>query len=163
MTDTIKRKHQRAYMECAYAFARCSDANRSKVGCIIVKDTRIISEGYNGLPAALDGPLEDENNVTRPEVRHAEENALKKLIRNHETSIGASMFITHAPCYKCSLDIVDAKIDAVFFAEFKTRFDGLRYLKNNRIRVYHLTEKSINRVDFNYIDDEENRQLMEKL
>lgn len=149
-----KPKHRKAYMECAEAFAKCSNANRSKVGCVIVKGSHIISEGYNGLPSPLSGSLEGEDGKTLPEVRHAEENAMKKLMRSHESCDGAEMYVTHAPCYFCSLDIVDAGIISVYFKEFKQKLDGVLYLIDNGVFVYHEDNDCLRRVTKDYIKEE---------
>jgi dCMP deaminase len=77
----MKEKHIKAFMETAKVFAECSTANRLHVGCIAVKDNKIISIGYNGTPNGWDNVCEDENNKTLPEVLHAESNMLMKLAR----------------------------------------------------------------------------------
>lgn len=82
----MKLKHMLAYMDCAHAFARCSVGTRLKVGTVVVKGNRIISCGYNALPEHLHGPLEDERNNTKPEVRHSEKNALMGLVRSSESN-----------------------------------------------------------------------------
>jgi len=134
----MKEKHKRAFMEAAFAFARSSVGERLKVGAVIVKDTTIIAHGYNGKPRALDGPLEDENNVTLPEVRHAEKNALMRLIRLNESAVGATMFLTHSPCFFCSIDIVDAGISKVYYCTSYRCSDGIEHLERNGVPVYQL-------------------------
>lgn len=131
----MKTKHKIAYMECAEAFAKCSVGKRLRVGSVIVKNNNIISTGYNALPKSIDGPLEDENNNTRVEVRHSEKNALTGLIRSSESAVGAVMFCTHACCKPCSIDIVDAGITH-FIYKHEYRFtDGLQYLIENGVKV----------------------------
>ena len=78
-------------MECAEAFAKCSVGERLKVGSVVVKNNRIISCGYNALPAHIDGLLEDEMGKTRPEVRHSEINAIMGLIRSSESAVGSTL------------------------------------------------------------------------
>ncbi|WYV99154.1 dCMP deaminase [Pseudomonas phage vB_PpuM-NoPa] len=131
----MKTKHIRAYMECAYAFARCSPATRLKVGAVLVKQNRIISCGYNALPEALDGPCEDETGKTRPEVRHAEENALRALVRSPESAVGATMFVTHWCCLQCAIDVVDAGVVSVYTANPYRSGEGIQYLKDNGVEV----------------------------
>lgn len=133
----MKAKHIRAYMKCAYAFAECSPAERLKVGAVLVKQNRIISCGYNALPEALDGPCEDENGKTRPEVRHAEENALRALVRTPESAVGATMFVTHWCCLQCAIDVVDAGVATVYVDSPYRSPDGLQYLKDNEVEVIH--------------------------
>lgn len=93
-----------AYMKTAKVFADCSVGVRLKVGTVIVKDNNIISVGYNALPAHIHGSLEDVNGKTKPEVRHSEKNALMALTKSNQSSIGATLFCTHAPCRYCSQD-----------------------------------------------------------
>lgn len=131
----MKSKHAKAYMECAEAFARCSVGERLKVGAVIVKNNRIISCGYNALPEHLDGPLEDENGTTKPQVRHAEKNALLGLVRSNESSVGATLFCTHACCEFCAIDVVDAGITAVYYqSDYRSR-EGLQYLIRHGVIV----------------------------
>lgn len=134
----MKHKHILAYMECAEAFAKCSVGERLKVGCIIVKGNNIISSGYNALPAHIDGPLEDENNVTRPEVRHAEKNALMHLTKTHESSMGSVMFCTHSCCKFCAIDIVDSGVREFYYREDYRDDSGLQYLLSNGVIVHKI-------------------------
>lgn len=122
-------------MECAQAFARCSVGERLKVGTVIVKGNRIISCGYNALPEHLHGPLETADNKTKREVRHSEKNALMGLVRSAESAVGAAMFCTHSPCYLCSVDIVDAGITELYFANFFRTNEGLKHLLSVGVMV----------------------------
>lgn len=124
----MKQKHKYAYMKCAEAFAECSVGERLKVGSVIVKNNRIISCGYNALPEHIDGPLEDENNTTRLEVRHSEKNALMGLIRSNESAVGATLFCTHACCKFCAIDIVDAGITKFVYKQDYRSDEGLKHL-----------------------------------
>lgn len=124
----MKEKHKLAYMRCAEAFAECSVGERLRVGSVIVKNNRIVSCGYNALPEHLDGPLEDENNTTRPEVRHSEKNALMGLIRSNESAVGATLFCTHACCKFCAIDIVDAGITKFVYKHDYRSDEGLKHL-----------------------------------
>ena len=134
----MKPKHKQAYMETAYVFARCSVGQRLKVGAVIVKDNRIVGCGYNALPAHLDGPLEDENNRTRQEVRHAEMNALIGIMKSNNSSVGTSLFCTHACCPKCAVEIVDAGVKEFYYAEEYRDSSGITYLKENGVSVARL-------------------------
>lgn len=131
----MKKKHANAYMECAEVFAKCSPATRLKVGSVIVKNNRIIGCGYNALPEHIDGPCEDVNGVTRPEVRHSEINALKGLIKSNESAIGSTMFCTHSCCKMCAIDIVDAGITKFVYKEEYRSDEGLKYLIANGVKV----------------------------
>lgn len=134
----MKHKHKLAYMECAEAFAKCSIGVRLKVGSVIVKNNRIISCGYNALPEHIDGPLEDEDGNTRPEVRHSEKNALMGLVKSSESAEGAALFCTHACCKFCAIDIVDSGITTVYYRNDYRSKDGIDYLEENGVKVHKL-------------------------
>jgi len=131
-------------MDTAKRFAELSHARRLHVGAIVVKDDRIISIGYNGMPAGWDNNCEDEicwpNGEirfleTKPEVLHAERNALDKLARGSEGGDGADMFITHSPCLECAKSILGAGIKRVWFGEQYRDDSGLTFLKKSGIIV----------------------------
>ncbi|ADD64991.1 putative CMP/dCMP deaminase, zinc-binding [Pseudomonas phage PAK_P1] len=136
----MKVKHIKAYMEAAEAFAKCSDSTRSKVGAVLVKRNRIISCGYNALPEHLNGPLEDETGVTKAEVRHAEENALRALIRSPESAQGATLFVTHSCCKNCAISVVEAGIKVVYYKHEYRLDEGLRHLRENDVLVIKYEE-----------------------
>ena len=91
--DKQKRFDQR-YLEMARIWAQNSYCERRKVGALVVKDGMIISDGYNGTPSGFENVCEDENNVTKPYVLHAEANAITKLARSSNNSEGATIYIT---------------------------------------------------------------------
>lgn len=135
----MKPMWMRAYMENAFSYSRCSEAVLLKVGCAIVKNDAVISCGINGTPAGFEtnvceilvnGELD-----TRPEVIHAEANALDKLCKSAETSVGASMFITHSPCFRCAVRIHNTGIKEVFYAVPFKKMDGVEYLRKRGIPV----------------------------
>lgn len=138
----MKPKHLKAYMECAESFAKCSVGQRLKVGSVIVKNNRIISCGYNALPAHIDGLLEDEMGKTRPEVRHSEINALMGLIKSSESAVGSTLFCTHSCCKQCAIDIVDAGVVKVYYKHDFRCDEGLKYLIANGVSVEKLNEES---------------------
>jgi dCMP deaminase len=131
----LKDKHKQMYMEIAEVLAKASNAERLKVGSVIVKNNRIVSCGYNALPEHLDGSLEDEHGNTRMEVRHSEKNALMGLIRSNESAIGATLFCTHACCKFCAIDIVDSGITKVIYKNDYRSDEGLKHLINAGILV----------------------------
>lgn len=122
-------------MEIAECLARASDGVRLKVGSVLVRDNNILSTGYNGLPAALSGPLEDGLGNTKPEVRHSEKNLLMNLTKTHESAVGATLFVTAAPCFLCSVDIVDAGIVSVVYRDEYRCTRGIEYLLSCGISV----------------------------
>ena len=134
----MKKKWVDAYMDTAYRFAQLSSAKRLQVGSIIVKDNRIISIGYNGMPSGWTNECEDENNITKPEVIHAEANAIIKLARDGESGKGATLFCTHAPCVHCAKLIYGAGITTVYYRDFYRDFDGLNFLNMAKVKVFRI-------------------------
>lgn len=151
----IKEKYLGTYLKTARLFAEHSSAVRMKVGAVIVKDDRIISIGYNGMPTGWDNNCEHEVVVavvdgvpqreikelkTRPEVIHAESNAIAKLAKSTESGDGASMFITCAPCIDCAKMIYQAGIKEVFYGHKYRSDDGIDFLHKCGITVRELNE-----------------------
>lgn len=136
----MKTRHAQAHMRTAYNYAQLSYAVRKQVGCVIIKDNNPISVGWNGMPSGEDNCCEDENNKTKPEVIHAEDNALRKLTRSHESASGAIAFVTLAPCLLCSVRLVDARIAKVYYVEtYPTSQTGIDYLIRHGVAVEQLT------------------------
>jgi len=142
----LKTKLKLAYMKTAETFAELSHARRLHVGAIVVKDDRIISIGYNGMPAGWDNNCEDvvqhsddtTSLKTKPEVLHAETNAIAKLAKSNESGLNASMFITHAPCLDCAKLIYQSGISTVFYRDAYRSEDGIQFLKASGIQIEHL-------------------------
>jgi dCMP deaminase len=159
----VKNKLKKAYMKTAETFAELSHARRLHVGAIVVKDDRIISIGYNGMPAGWDNNCEDriyanewsiDNNhwdyqeedgtvynlKTKPEVLHAETNAIAKLARSSDSGLGADMFITHAPCLDCAKLIYQSGIKRVWYGTQYRDSTGAEFLRKSGIEVEQLDE-----------------------
>lgn len=169
----MKEKFKQAYMDVAERFAELSHARRLHVGAIVVKDDRIISIGYNGMPAGWDNDCEDKEWMdgdaggwlspeeiqerwphveyneeseeeyrycwkTKPEVLHAETNAIAKLAKSTESGSGATMFITHSPCLDCAKLIYQSGIKKVYFREQYRDDVGLKFLEASGIHVEKL-------------------------
>lgn len=134
----MKSKHINAYMKCAEAFAECSNATRLKVGAIIVRDNNIISAGYNAQPTHVNDPCELSDGSTDPRVRHAEKNALMRLVRSGSSSLGSVLFCTHACCKFCAADVVDAGISKVYYRHTYRDDSGLKYLEENGVVVQQI-------------------------
>ena len=98
------------YIRMANIWAENSYCQRRKVGALIVKDKMIISDGYNGTPSGFENVCEDEHNLTKPYVLHAEANAITKIARSNNSSNGATMYVTASPCIECSKLIIQAGI-----------------------------------------------------
>jgi len=168
----MKEKLKQAYMKTAEIFAELSHARRLHVGAIVVKDDRIISIGYNGMPAGWDNNCENKEWMsdaggwlspdeiikrwphvefnqdaeteyryrltTKPEVLHAETNAIAKLAKSTESGVGATMFITHSPCLDCAKLIYQSGITSVFYKETYRTEDGINFLKKSNVNVEKL-------------------------
>jgi len=122
----------------ASVWAENSHCQRSKVGCLIVKDKRIISDGYNGTPAGFPNTCEDEHNKTLPIVLHAEANAILKLATSTNTSEGATLYITLSPCFDCAKLIIQAGIKKIVFSELYRNIESFELFKNANIEIKHL-------------------------
>ena len=144
----MKNKHIAAHMKSAFNYAECSTAEKLKVGCVLVKDDRIISIGYNGMPPGWSNTCEtlsffnEFNNqlpsqvlVTKPEVLHAEENAITKLARSTESGEGAIAFITHAPCLSCAKLLYSSGIIGVYYVHEYRDTAGIYFLNQCKIGV----------------------------
>ena len=140
----MKSKFVQLYSDIAQRVAELSSARRLQVGAIIVRDDRILSIGYNGMPAGWDNNCESEQAdgslKTRPEVLHAEMNALMKLARSHESGLGADLFITHSPCMECAKGIYQAGINRVYYGTQYRSNDGIQFLNQSNIEVIHTGE-----------------------
>lgn len=151
----MKPKFIEAYMDVAERFAQLSSAQRLQVGAIVVKDDRIISIGYNGMPTGWTNECEvvksipdwDRDEIhpddrktfveykTKPEVIHAESNAISKLARGTESGEGASIFITHSPCMDCAKLIYQSGIATVYYKESYRSTQGIEFLTKSNIDV----------------------------
>ena len=138
----------RVYLKMAEDLSTLSHAKRRKVGCLIVKDTQIISEGYNGTPCGFDNNCEYIDHVdemyTKPEVLHAESNAITKLARSTNSSEGATMYVTCSPCFDCAKLIIQAGISRVVYQNLYTNkncMEALALLSKAGIVVVQMNDK----------------------
>jgi dCMP deaminase len=128
----------RRYLRMAQIWAENSYCERRKVGAILVKDKMIISDGYNGTPSGFENICEDENNVTKPYVLHAEANAITKVAKSNNSSEGATLYVTSSPCLECAKLIIQAGIKRVVYSEKYRVEDGLMILQRAGIEMLHL-------------------------
>ncbi|MBQ0087432.1 MAG: dCMP deaminase family protein [Bacteroidales bacterium] len=128
-------KFDKSYLEMARVWARNSYCTRRQVGALIVKDRMIISDGYNGTPAGFENVCEDENGVTKPYVLHAEANAITKVAKSSNSSLGATMYVTASPCIECAKLIIQAGIRRVVYSEDYRSSEGLDLLRRAGIEV----------------------------
>ena len=171
----MKEKFKQTYMKTAKVFAELSHARRLHVGAIVVKDDRIISIGYNGMPAGWDNNCEHKDYMsgdaggwlspeeiyeqwpfkeedidpdlgyarryalkTKPEVLHAESNAIAKLAKSNDSGLGADIFITHAPCIECAKLIYQSGINGVYYGENYRDDSGIEFLKKSGVNIEKL-------------------------
>ncbi|MBQ2186306.1 MAG: dCMP deaminase family protein [Bacteroidaceae bacterium] len=125
----------RRYLRMATIWSENSYCIRRQVGALIVKNKMIISDGYNGTPSGFENICEDENNVTKPYVLHAEANAITKIARSNNNSDGATLYVTDSPCIECSKLIIQAGIQRVVYAREYRLSDGIDLLKRAGISV----------------------------
>ena len=139
----MKQKFIDYYMDVAERTSKLSHAIRLKVGAVVVKDNRILSYGYNGMPAGWDNNCEDEINIfpqmkelkTKPEVIHAEANAIAKLAKGSESGNNSTMFLTHAPCLDCAKQIFTAGISKVYYRDSYRDDKGVVFLQQCGVEV----------------------------
>jgi dCMP deaminase len=149
----VKQKYIDLYMDWAARCAQLSHARRLQVGAVIVKDDSVISYGYNGMPAGwdnnceekiykIDGWLVDDEGCyelkTKPEVLHAESNAIAKLARSNNSGLGAELFVTHSPCIDCAKLIYQSGIRRVFYGENYRDDQGKMFLEKSGVEVIQI-------------------------
>ncbi len=144
------------YLRMANIWSLLSKAKRKKVGCLIVKNGQIISDGYNGTPAGFDNACEfvnegfldrAENKLqTKPEVLHAESNALMKLAKSTNSSDGCTIYLTMSPCFDCAKLIIQAGVKRVVYSEAYRNTSGVDFLRKNNIKCKKLTVTEVVRI-----------------
>jgi len=122
------------FMAMARSCTLASKAVRKKVGCVVVKNGQVISNGFNGTPSGFDNTCEV-NDVTKPEVLHAESNALMKLAQSTNSSTGSTMYLTCSPCFDCAKLIIQAGVERVVYEESYRKLDGLELLQRANIQI----------------------------
>jgi len=145
----MKPKFQQLYMDWARRAAELSYAKRLQVGAVIVKDDTVISYGYNGMPAGWDNNCEFEFThpqtkitelVTRPEVLHAESNAIAKLAKSNNSGLGADLFVTHSPCIHCAKLIFQSGISRVYYGANYRDDAGIQFLKQSGVEIKQILD-----------------------
>ena len=137
-TDNKQAVLDLRYLRMARIWAENSYCVRRKVGALVVKDKMIISDGYNGTPSGFENVCEDDNNVTKPYVLHAEANAITKLARSSNNSDGSTLYVTAAPCIECSKLIIQSGIKRVVYGEKYRLEEGIELLRKANIEVIYL-------------------------
>ena len=126
------------YLRMAGIWAENSYCERRKVGALIVKDKMIISDGFNGTPSGFANVCEDSYGQTHPYVLHAEANAITKVARSNNSSLGSTLYVTTSPCMECSKLIIQAGIRRVVYSELYRIADGLDLLRKAGVETVHI-------------------------
>jgi len=126
------------YLRMARIWAENSYCKRRQVGALLVKDGAIISDGFNGTPSGFENVCEDENNVSKPYVLHAEANAITKIARSSQNSDGATLYVTASPCIDCAKLIIQSGIRRVVYGENYRLDDGIRLLQRAGIETTYV-------------------------
>lgn len=126
------------YLRMAAIWAENSYCKRRQVGALIVKDQMIISDGYNGTPAGFENVCEDENNLTKPYVLHAEANAITKVAASSNSSKGATIYVTSAPCIECAKLIIQSGIKRVVYSEKYRTDEGCNLLERANVETEYI-------------------------
>jgi len=145
----MKQKYIKAHMKAAQVYAELSTAERLQVGCVIVKNNTIIGIGYNGMPSGWDNVCEEIKHTdftgtvlmkSKPEVLHAETNAIAKVSRSNNSTDSADLFVTHAPCLECAKLIYQSGIKSVFYRDTYRSEDGIQFLQKCNVEVKQIGE-----------------------
>ena len=126
------------YLRMAAVWAENSYCKRRQVGALLIKNKMIISDGYNGTPSGFENICEDESGKTKPYVLHAEANAITKIAKSHNSSEGATLYVTSSPCIECAKLIIQAGIIRVVFSESYRLNEGIELLERSNIEVVNL-------------------------
>lgn len=132
------------YLRMALEWSKNSHCQRSQVGCLVVNNKTIISDGYNGTPTGFPNICENASNETLPHVLHAEANAITKLAKNTVSSIGSTMYVTLSPCYDCAKLIIQSGIKRIVFCEMYRKGDSLELLNQAGIEIIFINLNPLN-------------------
>ena len=138
MPDPKQKKYDLAYLKMAQEWGNLSYCERRKVGALIVKNNRIISDGYNGTPSGFENFCEDDDGYTKWYVLHAEANAITKVASSTQSCDGATLYITLSPCKQCSKLIYQAKIKRLVYAVQYKDTSGIEFLNKAGVVVDHI-------------------------
>ncbi len=128
----------RRYLAMARIWGQNSYCRRRKVGALLVKNKMIISDGYNGTPAGFENICEDDHNITKPYVLHAEANAITKVAKSNNSSEGSTLYVTASPCLECAKLIIQSGIIRVVYGEMYRIDDGIRLLERAGVEVTYV-------------------------
>jgi len=142
--DKIKEiKYDISYINMTNEWAKNSYAKRKKVGALFVKDTMIISDGFNGTPAHFSNECEDDNDITYPYVCHAEQNALSKLAKSTNSAYKSTLYVSMSPCQDCSKQVIQAGTKRIVFWEFYRKDSAVDWMLKSNMKVDYYNSKII--------------------
>jgi dCMP deaminase len=133
-----QKAFDRRYLEMALIWAQNSYCKRRQVGALIVHGKMIISDGYNGTPSGFENVCEDDNNVTKPYVLHAEANAITKVAKSNNSSENSTLYVTTSPCMECAKLIIQSGIRRVVYCNRYHNTDGLDLLRRAKIELVYI-------------------------
>lgn len=133
--DNKQELLDKRYLRMAAIWAENSYCKRRQVGCLLVKDKMIISDGYNGTPTGFENDCETEDNRSKAYVLHAEANAITKVAKSSNSSEGSTLYVTDSPCIECSKLIIQAGVRRVIYAREYRLTDGIDLLRRAGIEV----------------------------
>ncbi len=140
MKEEKQRQFDKSYLDMAEVWSKNSYCKRRQVGALLVKERMIISDGYNGTPVGFDNICEDEEGKTYPYVLHAEANAITKVAKSGNSSIGATMYVTTSPCLECAKLIIQAGVTRLVYRNKYHRTDGVDLLTKAGIEVVNFID-----------------------
>lgn len=143
--EQMDKQHEidKRYLRMAAIWAENSYCQRRQVGALIVKDQMIISDGYNGTPAGFENVCEDADGLTKPYVLHAEANAITKVAASSNSSKGATIYVTSAPCIECAKLIIQSGIRRVVYSEKYRTEEGCELLRRANVEIEYIPIKKI--------------------
>jgi len=130
-----QNKVDRLYLKMAKIWAENSHCKRSQVGCLIVNNRQIISDGYNGTPSGFSNECEDCDNNTLPTVLHAEANAITKIAKSTNSAEGSTLYVTLSPCFDCAKLIIQAGIKRIVYSEVYRKTDSFKLFEEAGIEI----------------------------
>lgn len=138
-----KNKYDITYLKIAFEWSKLSYCKKKQVGAILVKNRRIISDGYNGTPSGFENICEDKYGYTKWYVLHAEANAILKCAASNQSSEDSILYITLSPCKECSKLILQAGIRSIFYCDVYSDISGLEFLERNGVEIFHIAQEEL--------------------
>lgn len=136
--QTKSEKADGLYMRFAVETAKQSYAIRAKVGCVVIKDDRVLSIGYNGTPPGFPNECEKDG-ITIPEVIHAEQNAIYKMARDGAAAKDSTIYVTLSPCYECAKAIITSGIKRLVYLEAYRDLRPVEFLQDRGVEVVNIS------------------------